>query len=296
MMFDKEPDEFRDSHAVRQIWRLFSQDRLALFGLVTFVTMLIIALTSPWLAPYASDMQFIGKELMPPSWNNAGQVAYFFGTDDLGRDVFSRLLNGFTYTFGSSIIVVFFTALIGGALGILAGMSQGLKSRILGHFLDAFLSIPILLISIVIATLMEPSLPNAMLAILLALLPHFIHEIYQSIQQELKKEYVLILRLNGVSNFILLKETILPNIIVRYIREITRAFSVSIMEISALSFISLGAQRPTPEWGAMIRDSLELVYLAPWTVFLPGLAILFSLLIIAIVGNGLCNAINKHYE
>ncbi|MGQ0286063.1 ABC transporter permease subunit [Pasteurellaceae bacterium 22721_9_1] len=295
-MFDKEPNEFRETNTIKQIWHIFRQDRIALFGFYAFVFMTIIAMISPWLAPYPSHMQFVGAELIPPSWNTEGKVAYFFGTDDLGRDIFSRLLNGITYTFGSSIIVVFFTALIGGFLGILAGISKGLKSRILGHFLDAFLSVPILLISIIIATLMEPSLPNAMLAITLALLPHFIHEIYQAIQLEKKKEYVSILRLNGVSTRNLLTETILPHITVRYLREVIRAFTVTIMEISALSFLSLGAQRPTPEWGAMIRDSLELVYLAPWSMILPGIAIFISLLIVSIFGNGLCKAIDKYYE
>ncbi|WP_386693216.1 MULTISPECIES: ABC transporter permease subunit [unclassified Lonepinella] len=295
-MLDKEPYEFRDSDALNQIWRLFHKNRVALFSFYATVALLLIAIFAPWLAPYSSDMQFVGEELTPPSWNSAGKVIYFFGTDDLGRDLFSRLLNGVTYTFGSTVIVVFFVSIIGGLLGIMAGMSTGLKSRMLGHFLDAFLSIPILLISIVIATLMEPSLPNAMLAILLALLPHFIHEIYQAVHQELKKEYVLVLQLEGISNTVLLKETILPNISVRYIQEIIRSFSVTLMEISALSFIALGAQRPTPEWGAMIRDSLELIYLAPWTVILPGVAIILSMLVVMLFGNGLCKAINKYYE
>ncbi|WP_439241068.1 ABC transporter permease subunit [Lonepinella sp. BR2474] len=295
-MLDKEPYEFRESDALNQIWLLFRKNRIALFSFYATLGLLFIAIFAPWLAPYSSDMQFLGEELTPPSWNSAGKVIYFLGTDDLGRDVFSRLIHGVTYTFGGSMIVVFFASLLGGILGILAGMSKGLKSRMLGHFLDAFLSIPILLISIVIATLMEPSLPNAMLAIFLALLPHFIHEIYQAIRQELKKEYVLVLRLEGVSNLVLLKETILPNISVRYIQEVIRSFSVTLMEISALSFIALGAQRPTPEWGAMIRDSLELVYLAPWTVILPGIAIILSLLVVVVFGNGLCKTINKYYE
>ena len=188
------------------------------------------------------------------------------------------------------------TALIGGGLGIWAGMSQGIKSRVLGHFLDAFLTIPVLLVAIIIATLMEPSLINAMLAITLALLPYFVHEIYRSIQAELKKEYVLMLRLDGISDRVLLKETILPNIAPQYIQEISRAFTIAILDISALSFISLGAQRPAPEWGAMIKDSLELIYLAPWTVILPGLAIIISVLIGLVFTNGLCRAITKYYE
>lgn len=295
-MLDKEPYEFRESDAISQIWRLFRRDRIALFSFYALILLILTALLSSQIAPYASDTIFSGKELMPPSWNKNGEIAYFFGTDDLGRDLFSRLLYGTTYTFGAAIIIVIFTALIGGLMGIIAGMSKGIKSQILGHFLDAFLSIPILLISIVIATLMEPNLPNAMLAIVLALLPHFIHEIYQAIQQEWHKDYVLIQRLDGASNLALLKNTILPNITTLYIKEVTRAFSVAILEISALSFISLGAQRPTPEWGAMIRDSLELIYLAPWTVILPGVAIMSTLLVVIVFGNGLCKAIDKYYE
>ena len=99
---------------------------------------------------------------------------------------------------------------------------------------------------------------NAMFATLLAILPYFVHAIYQAIQQELKKDYVLLLRLDGISNWELLKSTILPNISAIYTQEIARAFVVAILDITALSFISLGAQRPMPEWGAMIKDSLEL--------------------------------------
>ncbi|MDO5053850.1 MAG: ABC transporter permease subunit [Pasteurella oralis] len=295
-MQDKEPDEFRDSAALKNIWLLFRQNRVALFSFCLFIIFILTALFSPWIAPYSSDMQFVGQELMPPSWIDEGQISFFFGTDDLGRDVFSRIIIGTTYTVGASLIVVFFTIIIGSILGIWAGVSHSIKSKILSHFLDTFLSIPSLLIAIIIATLMKPSLMNAIIATTLALLPYFIHEIYQATQQELKKEYVLMLKLDGISNSTLLKETILPNISVRYIQEIARAFAVAILDISALSFISLGAQRPTPEWGAMIKDSLELIYLAPWAVILPGIAIIMTILVVFIFSQGLCKAIEKYYE
>ena len=295
-MQDREPEDFRESDTLKHIWALFREDRIALFSFYALLVLILTALFSPFIAPYSAEMQFIGQELMPPSWAYNGQIAYFLGTDDIGRDVLSRIIIGTTYTVGTAIIVVILTALIGGGLGIWAGMSQGIKSRVLGHFLDAFLTIPVLLVAIIIATLMEPSLINAMLAITLALLPYFVHEIYRSIQAELKKEYVLMLRLDGISNSVLLKETILPNIAPQYIQEISRAFTIAILDISALSFISLGAQRPAPEWGAMIKDSLELIYLAPWTVILPGLAIIISVLIGLVFTNGLCRAITKYYE
>lgn len=120
-------------------------------------------------------------------------------------------------------------------------MSRGLKnSRFLGHFFDTFLSIPHFVNRYCDRDINETAVKvNAMLAITLALLPYFIHEIYQSIQKELKKEYILMLRLEGASNWILLKETILPNIYVSYIREIAKLFTIAILDISALSFISL---------------------------------------------------------
>lgn len=295
-MQDKEPSEFRNSNAVREIWQFFYADKLARVGFYLFVGLIFCVLFSGFLAPYSSETQFVGKELLPPSWVDRGSVTYFFGTDDIGRDVFSRILIGSSYTLGAALIVVIITAIFGGVLGLLSGLSQGIKSRLLGHLLDVFLTIPILLIAIIIATLMKPSLINAMLAVTLALLPYFIHEIYRAVQQELKKDYVLTLRLDGISNWDLIKTTILPNISTQYIREISRAFTIAVLDISALSFISLGAQRPTPEWGTMIRDSLELIYLAPWAVALPGLAIIFTILVVFIVNNGLIKAINQYYD
>ncbi|MBF0751820.1 MULTISPECIES: ABC transporter permease subunit [unclassified Pasteurella] len=295
-MQDKEPDEFRESASIYQIWLQFRKNRLALMSFYLFFLLILTALFAPLIAPYSESMQFVGQELMPPSWVEKGQIAFFFGTDDLARDVLSRVIIGTSYTLGSSLIVVILAAIIGGALGIWAGMSGGIKARFLGHIFDAFLSIPILLIAIIISTFMEPSLMNAVISTLLAVLPYFTHAIYRAIQQELKKEYVMMLKLDGISNSELLRSTILPNITVSYIQEISRAFVVTILDISALSFISLGAQRPTPEWGAMIKDSLELIYLAPWTVLLPGFAIIITILLSIVFTNGLCKAINQYYQ
>ena len=133
-MQDREPEDFRESNTLKHIWALFREDRIALFSFYALLVLILTALFSPLIAPYSAEMQFIGQELMPPSWANNGQIAYFLGTDDIGRDVLSRIIIGTTYTVGAAIIVVILTALIGGGLGIWAGMSQGIKSRVLGHF------------------------------------------------------------------------------------------------------------------------------------------------------------------
>lgn len=137
-MQDREPDEFRESTSLLQIWLLFRQNRVALFSFYLFFILILVAIFPKLIMPYSESMEFVGEELMPPSWVEKGRIAFFFGTDDLGRDVLSRLIMGTQYTLGSSLLVVIAVAIIGGALGILAGMSGGIKARFLGHFFDAF--------------------------------------------------------------------------------------------------------------------------------------------------------------
>lgn len=295
-MLNNSFQSFRHTKGFRQIWMLFYQDKIALYSFYVFILLLLTALFSHYIAPYSINRQFVGYELLPPSWSDGGEITFFFGTDDIGRDILSRLIVGTTYTFGSAIVVVMATAILGGIFGILAGLSHGIRSKVLGHFFDSFISIPTLLTAIIIATLMQPSLINAMLAITLALLPYFIHEISQGVRHSLKKNYVLMLRLDGATHWQLLKICILPSITVLYIREISKAFVIAIVDIAALSFISLGAQPPMPEWGLLIKDSLDLIYLAPWAVILPGLAILISIMIWLLFTNGLCRAIERYYN
>lgn len=294
MLSNREPEQFRESAYFRSLWARFREDRLAVISLILFGGLSILVLLGYAIAPYAADRQFVGLELMPPSWQDAGQISHFFGTDDLGRDIFSRVLYGFYYTVGSAMLITLAIALIGGTIGILAGTKKGGSIWILSHLFDTFLFIPILLIAIIIATLMTPSLVNAMLAIFLALLPHFIHKIYQMTQAELKREYVLTLILDGARKRDLIRQVILPNLGVVAVKELSHIFVIAILDISALSFIALGAGRSTPEWGAMIRDAMDLIYLAPWTVILPGMAIMTSILIITLLGNSLVRVLQKY--
>ncbi|OBW94436.1 peptide ABC transporter permease [Gallibacterium salpingitidis] len=295
-MIEQRAEDFRITNTISAIWSIFRQDKIALFSLFCLSALVAIAILVPYLSPYSPDQQFIGKELIPPFWDKAGDLIFLLGTDDIGRDLFSRLLWGVHYTFGSALLIVLAILLLGGVLGLLVGINQGVKSRTLKYLGDIFLSIPILLVAIIIAALMDSGLQNAMLAIFLALLPHFIHQIDSAVQQELQKDYVVLLRLEGISKYLLLKETIVPNIFPVFVREISRIFILAIMDVSALSFISLGAASTVPEWGAMIRDALDLLYIAPWAVVLPGTAIMLSILVIIILSNSLLRAFHKYHS
>lgn len=291
---NKDPEQFREVAYFHYYWQALRNDTLALMSFYLFIGLLFLIFAGAVIAPYSADQQFVGLELMPPSWNDSGQINHFFGTDDLGRDIFSRILYGFYYTVGSALLITFAIAVIGGIIGVLAATQKSRSFFILSHLFDTFLFTPILLIAIMIATLMEPNLRNAMLAIFLAMLPHFIHKIYQTAQRELSREYVITLRLEGATRKDLIKQVILPNLTVIAVKEASHIFVIAVLDISSLSFISLGANSLTPEWGVMIRDSMELVYLAPWAVILPGLAIVFVILIITLLGNGVVRVLERH--
>ncbi|WP_312242830.1 putrescine export ABC transporter permease SapC [Pantoea sp.] len=289
-------DEKRLPGAFRQIWRHFYHDTQAMIGLYGFCALLFLCLFGGLLAPYGIDQQFLGYQLLPPSWSHYGDVSFFLGTDDLGRDVLSRLLSGVTPTVGSAILVTVFAAICALALGVLAGITHGLRSAVMNHVLDTLLSLPSLLLAIIVVAFLGPRLEHALLAVWLALMPRLVRAIYSAVHDELKKEYVVAARLDGASNGNILWYAILPNVLPLLISEFTRALSMAILDIAALGFLDLGAQLPSPEWGAMLGDSLELIYVAPWTVMLPGAALMISVLIVNLLGDGIRRAIEAGVE
>ncbi len=291
MLSDNIYREKRMPSPLRYIWRIFYHDAMSMIGFYGFIILVLLCLLGTWVAPYALDQQFLGYQLLPPSWSRYGDVSFFLGTDDLGRDVLSRLLTGTAPTFGSALVVTIAASVFGVTLGVLAGITRGLRSAALNHVLDTLLSIPSLLLAIVVVAFLGPKLEHAMLAVWLALLPRIVRTVYGAVHDELDKEYVLAVRIDGASMLHILRYAVLPNIASVLVSEFTRSLSMAILDIAALGFLDLGAQLPSPEWGAMMGDTLELVYVAPWTVMLPGGAIMVSVLIVNVLGDGIRRAL-----
>jgi len=296
MPIDNVYAEKRLPSTLRLSWHHFYHDTSAMIGLYGFGTLLLLCVFGRLLAPYGIDQQFLGYQLLPPSWSRYGDVSFFLGTDDLGRDLLSRLLSGVAPTVGAALLVTLFAALFALLLGILAGMTRGLRSAVMNHVLDTLLSIPSLLLAIIVVAFLGPQLTHAMLAVLLALIPRLVREIYTAVHDELEKEYVVALRLDGARNLSILWSAVLPNILPLLIGEFTRSLSMAILDIAALGFLDLGAQLPSPEWGAMLGDALELIYVAPWTVMLPGAALMISVLIVNLLGDGIRRAVEAGAE
>ncbi|MBW8182293.1 ABC transporter permease subunit [Shewanella nanhaiensis] len=275
-----------------KIWHTFADNPFAFAGLWAVVGFLLLAVFGPFIAPYSPEHQDPHALLLAPSWDPAGTVEHFLGTDDLGRDIFSRLLHGAHLTFGVALAIVLTSLVLGFIIGSISGMMKGLKSSILSHLLDALLSIPSLLMAILVVAVMGPGLNNVFWAVGIALTPQFVRAIHQAIHEELQKEYVKAAKLDGANPIQIFWYVIMPNVWDTVIIQTTLGISAAILDIAALGFLNLGAQAPSPEWGAMVSQGMDNILTAPWTVTIPGVAILCSVLAINLVGDGLRSALS----
>ncbi|RDV25115.1 ABC transporter permease subunit [Alteromonas aestuariivivens] len=285
-------EEFQPS-PWQQTWREFRTSHAAFIGLFILGLFVCFALFAPLVAPYDPIAQNIDALMIPPSWNMNGTISHLFGTDSLGRDLFSRIVYGCRVTLGSSLLLVLVALMTGVTIGTIAGMLRGVRSSIVNHLLDALMAIPTLLIAIIIVAILGTGLVNSMWAITLALTPQFIHHTRSFVRNEMKKEYILASKLDGANHWQLFFHSILPNMIEMLVVQGTLALSIAVIDISALGFLNLGAQPPLPELGAILADGLDVAYLAPWNVALPGLAIFLIVLSINVVGDGLRSALRK---
>lgn len=277
----------------QRTWREFRASHVAFVGLIVLGVFAFFAIFAPVVAPYDPLQQNIDALLIPPSWELNGTISHLFGTDALGRDVFSRIVYGCRVTFGTSLMLVLLAMVLGVSISTLAGMTSGVRSSIINHLLDALMAIPTLLIAIIIVAILGTGLVNSMWAITLALTPQFIHYTRSFVRSEMKKEYILASKLDGANPWQLFRHSILPNMIEMLVVQGSLALSIAVIDVSALGFLNLGAQPPLPELGAILADGLDVAYLAPWNAALPGLSIFLMVLAINIVGDGLRSALRK---
>lgn len=285
--------QFRAPSPRQLIWRQFNDNPIVVTAYYVLAIIMLAMLFAPILAPYSPEQQFNDAISLPPAWHSEGEMRFVFGTDDLGRDILSRVLYGARYSLGYPLLATIIAAVIGITIGAWAGMSRGVQSSTLTHFLDVVLSIPSLLLALVIVAILGPTLNTVMIAITLVLIPQFIHSVHNAFYTERSKEYVIASKLNGCSRNYLLRRVIFPNITSVVVIQFTYALSTAILDIAALGFLGLGVQAPAPEWGTMLARSMEHMYLSPWSMLLPGVALFMTVLTINILGDSLHRAIQQ---
>jgi dipeptide transport system permease protein len=277
---------------LREFWISFSANRGAVAGLLVVAALLLIALFAPLLAPHLPYQTNSGAFLRPPSWQTGGSVEYLLGTDAIGRDILSRLIHGARLSLSIGLAVVLISLAAGIALGLIAGFARGVLEIAIMRLMDIILTLPSLLLAIVIVAILGPGLMNAMLAVAVVVLPHYVRITRASVIAEVSKDYVTAARISGAGTVRLMFSEVLPNCAAPLIVQASLGVSTAILDAAALGFLGLGAQPPSPEWGTMLADAREFVLRAWWVVTFPGLAILIAVLAFNLLGDGLRDALD----
>jgi dipeptide transport system permease protein len=212
------------------------------------------------------------------------------GTDAIGRDILSRLIHGARLSLVIGLAVVVLSVIVGTILGLTAGYFRGIYEIGVMRLMDIILTLPSLLLAIVIVAILGPGLMNAMLAVAIVVLPHYVRITRAAVIAETSKDYVTAARMNGAGHLRLMFNEVLPNCTAPLIVQASLGISTAILDAAALGFLGLGAQPPSPEWGTMLADAREFVLRAWWVVTFPGLAILITVLAFNLLGDGLRDA------
>lgn len=277
-------------------WRSFRENRGAVVGLAVVLSIILIAILAPLLAPHNPLEQFKGATKLPPFWAEGADPRFWLGTDAVGRDMVSRLMYGARISLFIGLSVMSVSMVTGITMGLAAAWFGGLVDVVIIRIMDLIMAIPSLVLAILIIAMIGPSLTNTIIAVTIVYLPRYVRLVRASALAELTKDYVTAAKVAGVRPFRLMAATVLPNCLAPLIVQAALGVSDAILEAAGLGFLGLGAQPPTPEWGAMLADTRDLMQSHPWVMAFPGLAILITVLAINLMGDGLRDALDPRLK
>ncbi|ALG91914.1 MAG: ABC transporter permease [Confluentimicrobium sp.] len=269
-----------------RFWRSAMSNRGARVGMVLVTVLVLVAFFAPWIAPYPPDEMGAGMSLLTP------EMAYPFGTDEFGRDIFSRVIWGARLTIQVGVIAVGISLTVGTLTGLVAGYAGGWTERILMRLVDVVFSFTETLIALAAVAVLGPSLSNAMIAVGIAAIPFYARVAYSVTLVERNRAYFDAAYVQGAGHLRLIFLHLLPNIIPPLIVVATLGVSSAVLAAAGLSFLGLGAQPPSPEWGAMLSAGRDYFNQAPWIMIYPGVAIMITVLAFNLLGDGIREALD----
>lgn len=261
--------------------RRILQSPLTLIGLIVVILIIVLAIFAPWIAPKDPLQVNIGQKLLPPS------SEHWFGTDEVGRDILSRIIYGTRISLKIGLLVVLIAFPIGTILGAVAGYMGGIVDQTIMRITDIFLSFPGIILAMSIAAALGPSIENVLLALAITWWPWYTRIVRSSVLSIKNSEFVESARALGANPIRILLKEIIPNSIAPASIQASLDLGFVILAAAGLSFIGLGAQPPSPEWGAMLSSSREILRDAWWAATFPGMAILLTVLGFNLLGDGL---------
>ena len=268
------------------LWRRLFRNNFSVFGLLITLAAVFTAVLAPFLAPH-SPVEIFPMPMSPPSQE------FLLGTDYLGRCLLSRIIYGAQVSVGVATFSVAISLTLGIILGLLAGYYEGAAGNVIMRGMDIILSFPLVILALGIIAMLGPSMTNLIITIGVVYTPTFVRLVNGSVLSVKGNEYVRAARALGSRDLRILTLHILPNIVAPIIVQASLTFSTAILVESALSFLGMGTQPPTPSWGAMISESRTMMELAPWTVIYPGLALSITVIGLNLLGDGLRDAFDQ---
>ncbi|MDA1478308.1 ABC transporter permease [Bacillus changyiensis] len=268
----------------------FFEHHLAAAGAILVALFVLLALFAPLLAPYGLNDQSLADRLTGPS------TEHLFGTDDFGRDIFSRVLYGARLSLWVGFFSCLGSAIAGTLLGLIAGFYGKWVDGLISRIFDIVLAFPSILLAIAIVAILGPSLENALIAIAIINVPTFGRLVRSRVLSIKEEEYMLAAKALGMSNSRMMLKHILPNSMAPIIVQATLNIGTAIIEAAALGFLGLGAQAPNPEWGKMLADARPYLAQAPWTLFFPGISIMLTVLGFNLLGDGVRDTLDPRMK
>lgn len=270
----------------KEAWRRFKKNKLGLVGTGIVLFFVLVALFAPLLAAEGINDQDFSNRLQAPS------SEHWFGTDDFGRDILSRVIHGARISLWVGTFSVIGSVIVGCTLGIIAGYFGRWIDTIISRIFDIMLAFPSILLAIGIVAVLGPSLQNALIAIAIINIPTFGRLIRSRVLSVKEEEYITAAKALGMSHTRILVQHVLPNSLAPIIVQGTLAVATAIIEAAALGFLGLGAEPPNPEWGKMLSDAKMYMLQAPWMMIFPGVAIMLTVLGFNLMGDGLRDALD----
>lgn len=263
------------------LWYLTRRSPLTLVGLLIITLLIIMIVGAPFIAPYDPNKVMLSARLMPPS------AAHWFGTDEVGRDLFSRVIYGSRASCGAAFMIVLISMSIGVFLGCLSGIAGGVFDSAMMRVMDVVLALPALVLAMALAAALGPSLFNSMLAVAIVRIPAYVRLARGQTLSLRERVFVKASRTFGASNLYILRWHMLPNALSPLIVQATLDLGGIVLIAAALSFIGLGAQPPTAEWGALVSSGRSFILDQWWYGTFPGLAILVTAMGCNLLGDGI---------
>ena len=276
-MTDHQTDRSRSGPS---FWRTFLRNPSGLIGACILIGLFTVAILGP-LVVDSPRKQNVRNRFQPPS------LSHPFGTDELGRDILARVVNGARISLTSAIIAVAVGLLFGSLIGLVAGYREGKTGTMLMAFMDLMLALPAILLAITIGARLGPGISSAMLAAGLVGLPNYARLARGATLTVRRREFVEAARASGAGNVHIMRRHIFPNILTPLTVQATIGVGNAILLVSALGYLGLGAQPPTPEWGRMLSDAQKYVLTAPYIAIFPGVAIALTVIGFSLAGDGL---------